>query len=70
MLETGTELRLALERDELMLHYQPIVRLADGMIEGVEARLRWQHPRKGLVPPDAFIPSRKRAASSSPLVGG
>jgi EAL domain-containing protein (putative c-di-GMP-specific phosphodiesterase class I) len=55
-LEVGTELQLALQREEFVLHYQPIVRLADGAIEGVEALIRWQHPRRGLVPPGSFIP--------------
>jgi diguanylate cyclase (GGDEF)-like protein/PAS domain S-box-containing protein len=55
-LEIGTELQLALQRDEFVLHYQPIVRLADGTIEGVEALIRWQHSGRGLVPPALFIP--------------
>jgi diguanylate cyclase (GGDEF)-like protein/PAS domain S-box-containing protein len=50
-----TDLRHALERDELRLHYQPIVDLADGKIREVEALLRWQHPQQGLVPPLSFI---------------
>ena len=50
------ELGEALERDQLRLHYQPIVSLATGEIEGYEALLRWQHPELGLLPPDEFIP--------------
>jgi diguanylate cyclase (GGDEF)-like protein/PAS domain S-box-containing protein len=50
------ELGDALARDELRLHYQPIVALQTGEIEGYEALLRWQHPELGLLPPDDFIP--------------
>ena len=49
------DLRHAVARDELRLHYQPIVDLRDGSIVGVEALLRWQHPTRGLVPPLDFI---------------
>jgi diguanylate cyclase (GGDEF)-like protein/PAS domain S-box-containing protein len=55
-LEVETDLRYALDRGELVLHYQPIVDLATGRIEEVEALIRWQHPTRGLVPPGEFIP--------------
>ena len=48
-------LRLALRRQELVLHYQPRIRVADGSLAGVEALIRWQHPRRGLLSPDKFI---------------
>jgi predicted signal transduction protein with EAL and GGDEF domain len=55
-MELETDLRLALSREELQLHYQPIVALDSGKILGWEALLRWQHPQRGMIPPAAFIP--------------
>ncbi|MEO5573504.1 MAG: EAL domain-containing protein [Gammaproteobacteria bacterium] len=50
------DLRRAIERDEFMIFYQPIVSLINGKIIGVEALARWQHPVRGLVMPEDFIP--------------
>jgi len=50
------EFKLAIRRDELILHYQPIVEPGDGRVRGFEALMRWHHPEHGLMPPDAFIP--------------
>jgi diguanylate cyclase (GGDEF)-like protein len=50
------ELRHAIDTDQLVLHYQPKVRIADGRVSSVEALVRWQHPTQGLLAPDRFIP--------------
>jgi diguanylate cyclase (GGDEF)-like protein len=59
------ELRRAVARDEFVLHYQPIVELGSGQVAGVEALLRWRHPDRGLLSPDAFL----EEATSSGLLG-
>jgi len=59
-LGTVTALREALDQGQLELHYQPKVSLADGTVVGVEALVRWQHPVRGLVPPDEFVPLAER----------
>lgn len=50
-----TDLQLATERSELVLHYQPVVEIGTGRLIGVEALVRWQHPERGLLPPFVFI---------------
>ena len=60
------ELRLGLQRGEFALHYQPEVDLENGEIVGVEALVRWNSPRRGLVPPDRFI----RVAEATGLILG
>jgi diguanylate cyclase (GGDEF)-like protein len=54
--ETELALRHALDRDQLILHYQPIVAIEDGSTRGFEALLRWAHPGKGMISPLEFIP--------------
>ncbi|GGP25072.1 bifunctional diguanylate cyclase/phosphodiesterase [Silvimonas amylolytica] len=51
-----SDLRQALEHDQFLVHYQPVISMADGQISGVEALVRWQSPTRGLVPPAMFIP--------------
>jgi diguanylate cyclase (GGDEF)-like protein len=58
--QLGAELRQGIDRGEFFLVFQPIVRLPDGHWTGVEALVRWQHPERGLVPPDVFIPIAER----------
>jgi len=55
-LELRAELQQAIDANELELHYQPVVRLGGHEILGVEALLRWNHPSRGLIPPNQFIP--------------
>jgi diguanylate cyclase (GGDEF)-like protein/PAS domain S-box-containing protein len=51
-----SDLRFAIKHGELRLHFQPRYRIADGQMVGAEALVRWQHPERGLIPPDTFIP--------------
>jgi len=51
-----SDLRHAIEQDQLELHYQPQVDAQSGMLSGVEALMRWDHPEKGMIEPDVFIP--------------
>lgn len=50
------DLRRAIETNEFVLHYQPVVSLKNSSIVGFEALIRWEHPQKGLIPPNDFIP--------------
>ncbi len=61
------ELRRALDRDELVLHYQPKTELATGAVNSVEALVRWRHPSRGLLYPDEFIPVAEQTGLIGPL---
>ena len=54
-LEIEDDLRIALQEEQFELYYQPQISLKDGKIIGLEALIRWNHPKKGLLPPDQFI---------------
>jgi diguanylate cyclase (GGDEF)-like protein/PAS domain S-box-containing protein len=66
-LSLESDLRRAIERDEFILHYQPIVAVTDGTITGFEALVRWQHPTRGLLPPMEFIPLAEEVGAIIPL---
>lgn len=54
-LEIETDLRRGVERNEFLIHYQPIMSLTNESLEGFEALVRWQHPERGLIAPDKFV---------------
>lgn len=61
------DLRVALDADELQLHYQPVVRIADNTVVGMEALMRWEHEERGWVPPGTFIPAAEESSLIGPL---
>ncbi|MGN3973490.1 EAL domain-containing protein [Tsuneonella sp. SYSU-LHT278] len=61
------DLREALAADELQLHYQPVVRIADNHVVGMEALMRWEHEERGWVPPGTFIPVAEESSLIGPL---
>ena len=61
------ELRGAIERDQLLLHFQPKVNLKTGKVYGVESLVRWQHPRHGFMHPDEFVPLAEQTGLIAPL---
>ena len=65
--ELGTDLRRAIDRQEFVLHYQPVVDLRLGRILGFEALVRWQHPTRGLLSPAGFIPAAEATGLIVPI---
>jgi diguanylate cyclase (GGDEF)-like protein len=66
-MQTENDLRRAIQRRELELHYQPVVRLRDGAVVAMEALLRWNHPDRGLIGPLAFIPVAEESRLIVPI---
>jgi diguanylate cyclase (GGDEF)-like protein/PAS domain S-box-containing protein len=67
LLELETDLRQALAREEFRVHYLPIVDVASGRIQGLEALIRWAHPTRGLVSPEHFVPLAEETGLMVPI---
>jgi diguanylate cyclase (GGDEF)-like protein/PAS domain S-box-containing protein len=66
-LELKEDMRRGIGTEEFVLHYQPKIDFQSGQITGMEALVRWQHPERGLLPPDVFIPLAEESGLISPL---
>ncbi len=62
-----SEMHRAIEEGQFRLHYQPTVLIETGELRGFEALVRWEHPERGLVPPDSFIPVAEKTGLISPI---
>ena len=69
LMQLETDLRHALDRDEFRVHYQPLIALDGGALEGFEALVRWQHPERGLLAPGAFLEVAEETGLIVPIGG-
>lgn len=67
LMEMEQDLRLALDKDQMEIFYQPLIEASTGKVTGVEALLRWHHPTLGMVPPDKFIPLAEDTGLIGPI---
>jgi diguanylate cyclase (GGDEF)-like protein/PAS domain S-box-containing protein len=67
VLELEHDLRVALEKDQFVLEYQPVVALDGNSVSGLEALVRWNHPQRGMVPPEDFVPIAEETGLIVPL---
>ena len=67
LLRLESELRHAVERNELVMHYQPVVAFDSGKVVGFEALMRWQHPQRGLLMPDQFLAVAEETGLATPI---
>ncbi len=67
VVEVGTGLRSAIDQNELELYFQPVIELTSGSVEGFEALIRWNHPRRGLLAPSGFVPIAEDSGLIRPI---